>query len=68
MKDQSSGKLAGWTNNYEVEYGGKKGKVPNADFGSHGANVTESHHNGTGDSKYKTRGARKGAFGGMAKR
>jgi hypothetical protein len=64
MKDKSSGGLAPFTNNYEVEYGGRKGKIPNADFGTAGANVKESRHNGTGDSKYKTRGARKGAFGG----
>lgn len=63
MKDESSGGLAPFTNNYEKVYSGKKGRVPNADFGEQGANVTESHHNGNGDSKFKTRGGRKGSKG-----
>ena len=61
MKDKSQGKLAPWTNNYEQAYSGKKGQIPNADFGAHGANVKESHHNTTGDKVFKT--GRSGKFG-----
>ena len=59
-KDMSTGEEP-FSNNYKKSYGGKKGHVPNADYASAGANVTESRLNRGGDMAF--RGKRSGRKG-----
>lgn len=68
MKDTTSSGGDPRSNNWQKSYSGKKGHVPDGDFGEMGASVTESRHNGSGDSVYKQRHGRKRTFGGVSKR
>ena len=66
-KDSSTGEEP-FSNNYKKTYEGKLGHIPNADYGSAGANVTESRLNRGGDMAFRgKRSGRKGGKGMMGK-